>query len=601
MRSLALLVSCALLLGTGCTRPAPTPTTPLRVGVAAFGDVDPIANVELLAGLGFDYIEPALSKLAARTDSELAAARARVHASGIAVEAMNWFLPGDDIKVTGPDVDEARVLAYVERALGIAQSFGAKVIVFGSPAARSFPDGFPRERANEQLVSFLRLCDSVIERNGHDLVIALEALRRPETNLVNSLAEALSVARAVNRKHVRLVCDFYHLAFENEDPEVLVAARDWIVHLQIADPRERGFPRTFDGEPRYQRFFAMLRHIDYRGRISIEANSADLATDARRALALLRQQTGPERPAAAGAATPHVAARIDGDVVHVTVGGEPFASVHTAALPRPFVFPLLGPGGVHMTRGYPIAARDGEERDHPHHTSLWFAHGDVNGFDFWHGTDRRERIALDGAPVVTTTAQGVRVACRYRLLVDDDTAIGTEERELVFAADPALGTRAVDAIITLRPATAPLVLGDTKEGAFALRVHSALRAEGKGATGRLGNSEGHSGAAVWGKRARWIDDSGTIDGQEVGVAMFDHPANHGHPTWWHARTYGLLAANPFGVHDFERKPKGTGNVEVPVGSELRLRYRVLLHGAGWNAQRIEAAFLHWVATTLSLR
>ena len=120
-------------------------------------------------------------------------------------------------------------------------------------------------------------------------------------------------------------------------------------------------------------------------------------------------------------------------------------------------------------------------------------------------------------------------------------------------------------------------------------------AESKTATGRLANSEGQRNGEVWGKRARWIDDSGTVEGREVGVAIFDHPGNHGHPTWWHARTYGLLAANPFGVHDFEQKPPGTGTLTVPVGESLRLRYRVLLHGAGWHGARIEAAYRAWLA------
>ncbi|HEX5054429.1 MAG TPA: DUF6807 family protein, partial [Planctomycetota bacterium] len=99
---------------------------------------------------------------------------------------------------------------------------------------------------------------------------------------------------------------------------------------------------------------------------------------------------------------------------------------------------------------------------------------------------------------------------------------------------------------------------------------------------------------VWGKRARWIDDSGTIDGQAVGIAMFDHPSNASFPTWWHARTYGLLAANPFGVHDFENKPAGAGALTVPVGGSLELRYRVVLHGAGWDGPRLEAAYAQWV-------
>lgn len=295
---------------------------------------------------------------------------------------------------------------------------------------------------------------------------------------------------------------------------------------------------------------------------------------------------------AAACTTSGIQSRVEGDIVLVTLDGAPFASVHRAAEPRPFVFPIHGPGGVPMTRSFPMAEVAGEETDHPHHQSLWFAHGDVNGFDFWTGKAHRERMVWDGKETIEPVGRSCRVRCGYRWLVDDDTLVCTEERELVFGGvDDA---RTIDVTVTLRPAQTPMVLGDTKEGTFAVRVQPALCVESKTATGKLINSEGQADVAVWGKRARWIDDSGTIDGKKVGVAMFDHPDNHGHPTWWHARTYGLLAANPFGVHDFEQKPAGTGTLTVPVGESLRLRYRVLLHGAGWDAARIEAAWKAWL-------
>ncbi|HEX6813552.1 MAG TPA: PmoA family protein [Planctomycetota bacterium] len=294
--------------------------------------------------------------------------------------------------------------------------------------------------------------------------------------------------------------------------------------------------------------------------------------------------------ALAACAAPGITARLEHDVAHVTIGGAPFASVHLAAQPRPYVFPILGPDGVMMTRSFPMAEVAGEERDHPHHQSLWFAHGSVNGFDFWVGKAHRERLEWNGVCDIDNEPTRCRLRCGYRWLADGDTLVCTEERELVFAGGDA---RTIDVSVTLRPGSQPLVLGDTKEGTFALRVHPALCVESKTATGKLVNSEGQQNRDVWGKKARWIDDSGTVEGKQVGVAMFDHPANHGYPTWWHARTYGLLAANPFGVHDFEGKPAGTGNVTVPVGGRLTLRYRVLLHGSGWDQQRLEAAWQAW--------
>jgi len=260
----------------------------LRYGVAAFGEVNPLQSLETLRALGFDYAEPALSKTVALDPAALASVRARLAATGIRVETMNWFLPGTDIKLTGPAVDSAKIRAYVETSLALAESFGAKVIVFGSPGARTVPDGFPRERAWAQLKDFLKTCGDVIEARRYGMVIGIEALRKPETNIVNSVAEALKLAREVNHPKIRIIVDFYHLAFEHEDPSVILDARDMIVHLQIADPRERTFPISDAAEPRYGAFFTNLHRIGYRGRISIEANSSDVEKDGRASLAFLK-------------------------------------------------------------------------------------------------------------------------------------------------------------------------------------------------------------------------------------------------------------------------------------------------------------------------
>ena len=268
---------------------APAGQMHLRYGVAAFGAVNPLESVDTLARLGFDYIEPALSQTLALSPEALAAARSKLAASGIRVETMNWFLPGSDIKLTGPQVDPAAIRAYVEKSLALAESFGAKVIVFGSPGARTVPDGFPQEKARDQLKDFLRTCGDVIQSRRYGMVIGIEALRRPETNIVNSIAESLKLAREVNHPKIRIIVDFYHLAFEHENPAVILGGRDMIVHLQIADPRERTFPVSAADEPRYAQFFTNLRKIGYTGRLSIEANSKDLPADAKASLEFLKK------------------------------------------------------------------------------------------------------------------------------------------------------------------------------------------------------------------------------------------------------------------------------------------------------------------------
>jgi D-psicose/D-tagatose/L-ribulose 3-epimerase len=292
--ALSLLVAVPAALGAcwNASAAAAANRPPHHFAVAAFGAVDPLAHVEELAAIGFDAVEPALSRLASLPDAELAALRTRLAAAGLAVRSANWFLP-PDLAVTGPAVDDERVQRYLDRAIPVARDFGVRTIVFGSPKSRSFPDGFPRERAHAQLVAFLRRCDATIAAHGGGIVVGIEALRRPETNLVNTLAEATALAREVDRRHVRGIVDFYHLAYEGEDVAQVLAARDWIVHVQLAEPNARAFPSGDAAAAPYAAWFAALRAIDYRGVISIEAESRDVRGDAERALALLRAATAP--------------------------------------------------------------------------------------------------------------------------------------------------------------------------------------------------------------------------------------------------------------------------------------------------------------------
>ncbi len=260
----------------------------LRYGVATFGEVEPLRDAATLAACGYDYIEPGLAKTLALSESDRQAQLQRMSATGVRIETMNWFLPGADIKLTGPAVDQARITDFLERSLALAEQLGAKVIVFGSPGARSFPEGFPREQAWDQLKAFLRTAGGIIEARRYGMVIGIEPLRKPESNIVNTVAEAARLAREVNHAKVRIIVDFYHLAFENEDPDVILDARDLIVHLQMADPSARGFPRQEAGEVRYRRFFDNLLKIGYKGRLSIEANSSDVAGDCGPALKFLK-------------------------------------------------------------------------------------------------------------------------------------------------------------------------------------------------------------------------------------------------------------------------------------------------------------------------
>jgi hypothetical protein len=123
-----------------------------------------------------------------------------------------------------------------------------------------------------------------------------------------------------------------------------------------------------------------------------------------------------------------------------------------------------------------------------------------------------------------------------------------------------------------------------------------LRREDKSrGDGRIVNARGERDDAAWGKRAEWCDYSGPVAGRTYGVAILDHPSNPRYPTWWHVRDYGLFAANPFGVHDFEKRSKGTGDLVVPPGNPVTFRYRVLLHRGDAASARVEAHHAAFVA------
>jgi len=292
---------------------------------------------------------------------------------------------------------------------------------------------------------------------------------------------------------------------------------------------------------------------------------------------------------------PGVAVTKTDSIVRVEVGGALLTEYRWTDAERPYFWPLLGPGGREMTRAFPMKAdAPNEEHDHPHHRSLWFAHGSVNGLDFWQGGPSGPRIALTAIADVASGAESGGFTARHEWRAPDGRVVMTDER--VFRAFAGAGPdRLFEWAITLRASHGDVVLGDTKEGTMALRLAETLRLVGPVAAGRAVNARGVSGADVWGKRAEWVDYSGPVGGAPVGVALFDYPSNPRHPTTWHARDYGLVAANPFGLHDFEKSPPGTGDMKMKAGEEARFVYGFWLHEGAPDAARIDSAYRAWAA------
>lgn len=259
--------------------------------------------------------------------------------------------------------------------------------------------------------------------------------------------------------------------------------------------------------------------------------------------------------------------------VEISIGGQPFSHFYYGAeWPQPFLHPLRTTDGVSITRGYPVEKVEGETQDHVWHHGLWYAHGNINGVDFWRdkGPAATGRMVIEGEPRIGNGA----VSGVFRLVAPGETNLGTIEQAFEFRAQGR--TRIVDVRITLRAAREnALTLGDTEEGALGIRFRDEFR-EDRGAA--ITNSDGLSGTKqVWGQRARWVDYTATVAGQRMGATLFDHPANPRHPAFWHARGYGLCAANPFGERDFTKDKTRDGSYTVPAGATAVFRYRVAIH------------------------
>lgn len=261
-------------------------------GISDFSTTEPLRNAEAIIATGMDFIEPGLAKVAAMPEDEFLAAAERIRASDITVLSMNWFLP-PTLKVTGPEVDEAKSREFLTLALGRAQRLGAKAVVFGSPGSRSVPGGFSNAVAREQMIAFCRLCADVIRDNRFDMKIAVEPVNHTETNFINTFAEALAIVREVDRAEIELAADFYHFAMENESTDILLEAPAFIHAVQLANPTGRCFPKPGTEIPGLRQFFEHLAAIQYRGGISVEANVGhDLISDCRDAVSFLSALRG---------------------------------------------------------------------------------------------------------------------------------------------------------------------------------------------------------------------------------------------------------------------------------------------------------------------
>ena len=241
-------------------------------------------NIQLFAGLKYDYIELPLAQLTELSEADFSFVKKAAADCGIPIEACNNFFPATQ-RLTGENADHKAALDYAKKALARAAELGVKAVVLGSSGAKNIPEGFPKEKAREQFIDLLGKINDIAA--PLDIEIVIEPLNRTESNFVNSLPEGLEIARAVNKSHIRLLADYYHMRMEDEPMSNVIEAGDMLRHTHIAAKKGRKFPAAGDGED-YAAFAEALRGIGYSGRVSVEGATDDIEKDAAAAIELLR-------------------------------------------------------------------------------------------------------------------------------------------------------------------------------------------------------------------------------------------------------------------------------------------------------------------------
>lgn len=287
--------------------------------------------------------------------------------------------------------------------------------------------------------------------------------------------------------------------------------------------------------------------------------------------------------AGAVASAAEVKQTADENHVTVTIDGKLFTDYWFGKRPdrpyaRPFFYPVLAPDGTPLTDDHYGM------KEHPHHNSLWVGQGDVNGANHW---------ALDGNKTPKQRHLRFERMGGDTLIEDlewegkDHQPILRERRTMRFLElDPR--SRAIDFTLEFTPMHGPVTFGDTKEaGLVAIRVAKSISDHPT-----LTNSTGaHGEKATWGKPADWCDISGKNQGHAVGIAVFDNPANPRHPTRWHVREYGLLAANPFGISFFDKgAPRHAGDFKMEPGKTVTFRYHVVVHEGNADSAHLQQKY-----------
>lgn len=289
--------------------------------------------------------------------------------------------------------------------------------------------------------------------------------------------------------------------------------------------------------------------------------------------------------------------------VDVFIDGKFFTSyIHHDTLKKQVLYPILSPGGNIVTRGFPINPRPNERVDHPHHIGHWFNYGNVNDLDFWNNSyavpaEKQNHYGHIVHREIVKTKSNQRngsLHVRSDWVNADGKILLEESTAFIFSGNDS--NRIIKRVTTLTAVSGDVHFKDNKEGMFAIRMARPFEfpttkplmltdEEGKqreeaiihneDVHGSYKGSNGLTDENVWGTRASWVTLSSEINNEKIAVTIMDHPSNIGHPTYWHARTYGLFAANPLGQKVFSNGKK-TLNFTLKKNEQVTFRFQILI-------------------------
>jgi hypothetical protein len=308
--------------------------------------------------------------------------------------------------------------------------------------------------------------------------------------------------------------------------------------------------------------------------------------------------------------------------VDITIDGKPFTSyIYPEDMPKVSLYPIRAASGTVVTRGFPLDPRPGERVDHPHHVGLWFNYSNVNGLDFWNNSyaikpENKSKMGTIYHRSIVSAKSGANEG-ELEINADWDNSdkkiLLQQDTKYIFRGGA--DSRSIDLITTLKALDEKVVFHDDKDGLLGMRVRRELeqpsdqpatftdanghattvaKMDNTGVNGVYLTSEGKKGDAAWGTRGTWCMLSGDVGKEPISIVMMDHPGNPGFPTYWHARGYGLFAANPLGRKGFDPKADEM-NFTLAPGESATFRYRVLILSGIATPEKIEAAYKTFLA------